>query len=169
MAARDMTPGSKTVDETHVSPNRSAALFATEGSAREWLCRADPRVRIPTSSQRRALMISFAERGIALVASAFEAVRLDGEVDLDDSSDITAHADGVTLIEIKSTNQAKIGADLAGYFFNITAAELLTAQTLGEHHRFAFVNTARGEWQELGIRDILAKAKAMYPAFHIRF
>ncbi|MEM7781242.1 MAG: hypothetical protein AAF697_12705 [Pseudomonadota bacterium] len=151
------------------APNRSAALFATEGSAKEILCRLDPRYRIPTSTQRRALMVSFAERGIALIASAYDAVRLDGEVDLDDPGDISAKADDLTIIEIKSTAQDKIGQDLAGYFFNITSAELHTAQSLGDRHRFVFINTARGEWQELSIHQVLAKTKAVYPAFHIRF
>lgn len=149
--------------------NRSAVLFATEGSAKEILCRLDPRYRIPTSSQRRALMASFAERGIALIASAFDAVRLDVEVDLDDPSEITAKADSITIIEIKSTSQEKIGSDLSGYFFNITSTELHIAQSLGERHRFVFINTARGEWQELSIHQVLAKTKAIYPAFHIRF
>ncbi|MEZ5687449.1 MAG: hypothetical protein R3E21_01400 [Caenibius sp.] len=132
------------------------------------LVAADPRYRIPTKAQRRALMVSFAERGIALVSSAFDAVRVDGAIDLDDPSDISCNADKLTIIEIKSTNQERIGPDLEGYFFNITAAELMVAQALGKQHRFVFINTARGDWVERTIRDVMAMAKSMYPAFHIR-
>ena len=168
MSDLDSSYGETNSGGVRSKPNRSAAVFGTERSAREMLVAADPRYHIPTKKQRRALMVSFAERGIALVASAYDVVRLDTEVDLDNPVDITANAGSVTVIEIKSTNQERIGADLSGYFFNITSAELLVAQSLGQSHRFVFVNTARGDWQELGIRELLAKAKAMYPAFHIR-
>lgn len=59
--------------------------------------------------------------------------------------------------------------DLSGYFFNITSAELLIAQTLKDQYRFAFLNTVRGDWQELSLSEVMSRAKAIYPAFHIRF
>lgn len=59
--------------------------------------------------------------------------------------------------------------DLKGYFFNITAAELLTAQSLGDQYRFLFVNTLTGEHTEMSLNDVFGRARAMYPAWHIRF
>jgi fumarate hydratase class II len=59
--------------------------------------------------------------------------------------------------------------DLKGYLFNITAAELLVAQSLGQQFRFVFVNTLSGEYQEMSLNEVFARSRAMYPAWHIRF
>lgn len=149
-------------------PNRSRDLFKTESSARDILCRGDARYLIPTRAQRKALMIGFAHCGKSLPLSGYDAVRLDAAVDLDDPDDIARNNDAIVIIEIKSTNQAKVGADLAGYFFNITAAELQNAQGLKDQFRFVFLNTVRGDWEELSIGEVLARAKAIYPAYHIK-
>lgn len=106
--------------------------------------------------------------GKALAGTAYDAVRLEGDVDLNDSHDIAEKNDRIVLIEIKSTGQEKIGSDLSGYFFNITSAEMVIAQTLKNQYRFAFLNTIRGDWQELTLSEIMGRAKAIYPAFHIR-
>jgi hypothetical protein len=147
---------------------RSAQLFATERSAKNILCAGDCRYRIPTAAQKKALLVGFAMSGKTLVGAAFDAVRLEAEVDLDDYNDVAAKSASIVLIELKSTNQEKVGSDLAGYFFNITAAEMTTAQALKDQYRFAFLNTVRGDWQELTLSEVMSKAKAIYPAFHIR-
>ena len=148
--------------------NRSAQVFATERSAKDLLCAGDRRYRIPTAAQKRALLIGFAMCGKALVGAAYDAVRLEGEVDLNDCNDIAAKNERIVLIELKSTGQEKIGSDLSGYFFNITSAEMVIAQTLKDQYRFAFLNTVRGDWQELTLSEVMGRAKAIYPAFHIR-
>lgn len=148
--------------------NRSSRVFATERSARAIICEGDCRYRIPTAAQKKALLIGFAMCGKALAGTAFDAVRLEEEVDLDDCNDIAARNDRIVLIEIKSTGQEKIASDLSGYFFNITSAEMLIAQTLKDQYRFAFLNTVRGDWQELTLNEVMSRAKAIYPAFHIR-
>lgn len=89
---------------------------------------ADPRYRLPTRPERLALLIGFAMHGMTLNGAAFDAVRLDQPLDLLDADAIAASIDSLTICEIKSTNQKRIGPDLKGYFFNITAAEQLTAQ-----------------------------------------
>jgi hypothetical protein len=72
------------------------------------------------------------------------------------------------LIEIKSTSQEAIGQDLKRYFFNITSAELLVAQSLKDQYRYLFLNLAGGDWQELSINEVLSRSKGPYPAHHIR-
>jgi hypothetical protein len=148
--------------------SRSGQVFATERSAKYLLCAGDCRYRIPTAAQKRALLIGFAMCGKALAGTAYDAVRLEGEVDLDDCHDVAAKNDRIVLIEVKSTGQEKIDTDLAGYFFNITSAEMVIAQTLKDQYRFAFLNTVRGDWQELTLSEKMGRAKAIYPAFHIR-
>ena len=63
----------------------------------------------------------------------------------------------------------ELGSAALTAFFNITAAELLTAQSVGDRYRFLFVNTLTGEHQEMRLNEVFGRARAMYPAWHIRF
>lgn len=125
--------------------------------------------RCPTKTERDALLVGFAMHGKVLNGAAFDMVRLDHEVDLTDHQAIADNIHAITICEIKSTNRPALKADLKGYFFNITAAELLTAQSLGAQYRFLFVNTLTGEHVEMALNEIFGRARAMYPAWHIRF
>ena len=129
----------------------------------------DDRYRCPTRSERDAMLVGFAKHRKVLYGAAFDVVRVDGNVDLADADAVAGAIDAITICEIKSTNQTKIGQDLKGYFFNITAAELLTAQSLGEQFRFLFVNTLTGDHKEMRLNEVFGRARAMYPAWHIRF
>ena len=149
-------------------PNATARLFATERSAKRILCEGDCRYRIPTPAQRQALLVGFAMCGKPLIGKAYDAVRLEADVDLDSAEDIASKNASIVVVEIKSTNRSGVGPDLSGYFFNITASELTIAQTLKDQFRFVFLNIIRGDWIELTLGEVLARAKAMYPAFHIR-
>ena len=123
----------------------------------------------PTHRERDALLIGFAMHRKLLYGAAFDVLRLSKPVDLTSPEAIAADIDAIMVHEIKSTNRAMMKADLKGYFFNITAAELLVAQSLGPQFRFTFVNTLTGEHQEMALNDIFARSRAMYPAWHIRF
>ena len=41
---------------------------------------------------------------------------------------------------------------------------MVIAQTLKDQYRFAFLNTVRGDWQELTLSEVIGRAKAIYPA-----
>lgn len=123
----------------------------------------------PTRLERRELHVGFAMRGFALPGAAYDIIRVDGDVDLADCKSIAKNLDAITLYEIKSTNRAAMKDDLKGYFFNITATELLVAQTLGERFKFGFVNVLTGSLSTLSLAEVMAKSRAFYPAFHIRF
>lgn len=157
--------------EPAVAPlaNPTFAGHRTARRAVELLIEQDERYRCPTRAERLALLIGFAKLGQTLNGAAFDAVRLDRPVDLLDPDAIVSNIDAITICEIKSTNQKKIGLDLKGYFFNITAAEQITAQSLGSRYRFVFVNTVTGEHQELSFGEIMGRARGLYPAWHIRF
>ena len=128
----------------------------------------DPRYRYPSKAERQALLVGYAKRGKTLYGAAFDVIRLGAPIDLIDEDAIAAGIDAITICEIKSTNRTAIGSDLKGYFFNITAAELLTAQSVGERYRFLFVNTVTGEHKELALNEVFGRARGMYPAWHIR-
>lgn len=129
----------------------------------------DPRYRCPTGPERKALLVGYAMRGMTLYGAAFDVLRLDHPVDLSDADAIARSIDAITVCEIKSTNRANVGPDLKGYIFNITAAEHLTAQSVGSRYRFLFVSTLTGEHCEMALNEVFGRARGMYPAWHIRF
>ena len=129
----------------------------------------DPSFVAPTASQRNALLVAFARRRKVIYGAAFDIVRLTRKVDLDDPADLASNLDAIVLYEIKSTNRASIGEDLKGYFFALSTAELLVAQSLGEQYRFAFVNTVTGKYRDMKLREIFAQARGIYPTWSIRF
>lgn len=76
----------------------------------------------------------------------------------------------IVLYEVKSTNQAKYGADFAGYFFSLSTAELLVAQSLGNQFRFVFVNTVNPDVppRERTLQEVFAHTRSIYPEWSIR-
>jgi hypothetical protein len=123
----------------------------------------------PTRFERQELLVGFAMGRFALPGAAYDIVRVQSHVDLGDRDSIANNLGAITLFEIKSTNRASIKDDLKGYFFNITSAELLIAQTLGERFKFGFVNVLTRSLQELSLAEVMARSRAFYPAWHIKF
>lgn len=156
-------------DTALVEPPAQFLGHRTAQRAVDILLEADPSYCCPTRAERDALLVGYAKHRKVLYGAAFDALRLDRPVDLLDPDAIAASLDAITICEVKSTNRTAIKTDLKGYFFNITAAELLTAQSVGERYRFVFVNTLTGEHQEMALNEVFGRARAMYPAWHIRF
>lgn len=132
------------------------------------LLSANPAYHCPTREQRKVMLAAYARRGMVLHSAAFDIVRMDRWIDLSDADAVADNIDAIIICEIKATNQAKIGPDLKGYFFNITGGEQLTAQSLGDRYRFLFVNTVTGHTQELRLNEVFGRARAMYTAWHIK-
>lgn len=76
--------------------------------------------------------------------------------------------DKIQIFEIKSTRK-EIPADFSGYFFALTAAEVLVAQSLKKYFKFIFVNVNTGDFLEMNMRDIFAKSRGIYPTWSILF
>jgi hypothetical protein len=123
----------------------------------------------PTGLEREALAIAFARKRKVIYGAAFDVVRLARELDLTDAEQIFTHLDAVELLEVKSTNRAAIGADFRGYFFALTTAELLVAQSLGPQFKFAFVNTISEDHIELSLQEVFTRSRGIYPTWSIRF
>lgn len=123
----------------------------------------------PTKAERNALVVAFAHQKKVLYGAAFDIIRTTDTVDFTDSADLAGKLAAITVYEIKSTNRPSIGPDLRDYFFNLSTAELLVAQSLGEQFRFAFVNTITGEHFEMMLRDVFARARGIYPTCSIKF
>ncbi len=115
--------------------------------------------------------MAFAAEEKILYGKAFDALRVpDGlDVDLDDLESVEANLDQLVLYEIKSTNRKNLGDDFRGYFFALTAAELLVAQSLGEQFRFLLIHTLTGDRLELTRQALFQKARAIYPSWSVLF
>jgi len=123
---------------------------------------------VPTGKQRQNLLVAFAKGGKVVYGKAFDVVKLSAPVDLADVAEVEKHIEQITVFEIKSTRK-KLRADFSGYFFALTAAEVLVAQSLKRQFGFVLVNTGTGEHLEMSLSEIFARAKGIYPTWSICF
>jgi hypothetical protein len=150
-------------------PPRTANEKQTAKLAIKILLELDVGFHLPTNRERDALLVGFAMRRKVLYGAAFDIVRCRESVNLTDSASIAANISSVTTYEIKSTNKAATRPDFGGYFFDLTTAELLVAQSLGDQYRFAFVNTLSRMWVEMTLNQIFQRARKIYPKWAISF
>lgn len=123
---------------------------------------------LPTGKQRQNLLVAFAKKGKVVYGRAFDVVKLSGSVDLNDLAEVEKHLAKITVFEIKSTRK-KLRPDFSGYFFGLTAAEVLVAQSLKKQFGFVLVNTSTREHIEMSLSEIFARAKGIYPTWSICF
>jgi hypothetical protein len=121
-----------------------------------------------TAKQRRNVLVAYAKKGKVVYGKAFDIVKLGADVDLDDLTDVERYLDTITVLEIKSSRR-KLGADFAGFFFALTAGEVLVAQSLKARFRFVLVNTETCAHLEMSLSQIFARAKGVYPTWSIYF
>ncbi len=137
------------------------------------LLRADPRYRIPTANQRKNIVAAFMNQGLVLYDKAFDVVRIDSGLDLDSPGQIARRLNAIVLVRLKASakrmSKKTSKTKFDGYFFSLSATELLMAQTLRERYKFVFVNTATEEYLELDLKQIFSRAKGMYPSWGIQF
>jgi hypothetical protein len=123
---------------------------------------------VPTAKQRQNLLVAFAKKGKVVYGKAFDIVKLSAPVDLDELVEIERQLSYIMVLEIKSSRK-KLGAGFGGFFFSLTGAEVLVAQSLKKQFRFVLVDTTTGEHLELSLSDIFSRAKGIYPAWSICF
>jgi hypothetical protein len=133
------------------------------------LLEADTGFVQPSAIERRALTIGFAMAGKVLYGAAFDVVQVSRPVDLSAPQNIADNLDALTVCEVKSTSKASVKADFRGYFFDLTTAELLVAQSLGSQYKFAFVNTITRTHIELSLTELFARARKIYPKWAVQF
>ncbi|HEY1810984.1 MAG TPA: hypothetical protein VGG74_01420 [Kofleriaceae bacterium] len=124
---------------------------------------------VPTGRQRVAILQAFARDEQVVYGKAFDIVKKPTEMDLDDVESIYRNIDELLVCEIKSTNNTSVKENFDGYFFAITAGEMLTAQSLGDRYRFVFVNTITREYLDQTLRQIFARSRGIYPTWSVRF
>jgi hypothetical protein len=133
------------------------------------LLELDAGFRVPMAAEREAILVAFVLEGYVVYGKAFDIVKLSRPVDLSNAADVRKNIDAPTLYEIKSTNKEAVTPNFERYFFSLSTAELLVAQNLGQHYRFAFVNVRTRTHLELSLREVFAKARGLYPTWSIQF
>lgn len=150
------------------SPLAEASRNQTAKRAEQILLRSDAGFVVPTAKQKRLLLVEFAKQNLVVYGKAFDVVKLDGIVNLDDAGDIARNLRKMVLCEVKSSNR-KLPEDFRGYFFALTTAELLVAQNLKRRFKFVFVNTVTGKYLELTLQELFGRARGVYPTWSIMF
>ncbi len=149
-----------------VSKNQSGQ--GTAKLAAEILMESDDSFVVPAAVQRQTLLVEFAKTGAVIYGKAFDIVKVAARIDLDDPDDVSRDLHSITLYEIKSTSR-KVDEEFHGYFFSMSTAELLVAQSSGERYGFVFVDTVTRNKKELSLTEVFARARSIYPTWSIRF
>jgi hypothetical protein len=127
--------------------------------------------REPNKTERINLLVAFAKKNKVLYGKAFDVIKITGgkSIDLENLSEVEKNLGFITVCEIKSTNKKEITKDFNRYFFGLTTAELLVAQSLRNQFQFVFVNINTEEFIEMTLKEIFGKAKGIYPVWSIQF
>jgi hypothetical protein len=150
-----------------VPPNFDSGS-ATAKKAAQLLANKNIGYVIPTARQKRNLVVACAKRDLIVYGKAFDLVRLTQNVDLDSLEEVESGLSHIVFCEVKSTKQ-NLPADFRGYFFGLTAAEVLVAQSLKDQFKFIFINTVTGSFIELKLSEVFARARGIYPTWSIMF
>lgn len=121
-----------------------------------------------TARQKQNLLVAFAKKGKVIYGRAFDIIRVTGPIDLDDLASVEKNLGRVTIYEIKSTKK-NLRSDFSKFFFGLSAAEVLVAQSLKQQFKFVFVNTTTGEYLEMSLVEMFSRAKGIYPTWSISF
>jgi hypothetical protein len=91
-------------------------------------------------------------------------VAIDSSEGISTASSTNSHA--VKFIAVRDSRNRRVPGL---YFFALTAAEVLVAQSLKSQFRFIFVNTVTGAHIELMLSEVFARDRGIYPTWSISF
>ena len=125
---------------------------------------------VPTAAQKRNILVALAKANKVVYGRAYDIIKIRGKtkINLSNAGDVEKNIDRIQIYEIKSTNRS-LDSTFEGYFFSLSTAELLVAQSLGPRFKFVFVNITTQTFVELTLAGILRRTKAIYPSWSIRF
>jgi len=141
----------------------------TANKAVQILLTKDKGFKLLNSSEKKKLAIAFTSKNMVIYGKAYDIIQCKKKIDFSDVKEIERNLDSIIVYEIKSTNRKDIKPNFNGYFFDLTTAELLVAQSLKNHFKFIFVNTITKEFTILNLNQVFAKSKGIYPKWAIRF
>jgi hypothetical protein len=128
----------------------------------------DPDKQSPVA--RMNIARAFAGTGKVVYGKAFDALKVLGsaQIDFGNLDSVERNLSRIVLYEVKSTNRKGLQSSFEGYFFSLSTAELLVAQSLAEHFKFVLFNTASGDLAERTLRELLQQTRSIYPGWSIR-
>jgi hypothetical protein len=141
----------------------------TANQAIEILLKKNVGFRVLAPKEKTNLAIALVKKNMVIYGKSYDIIKCKKKIDFSNEKDVSDNLDAITVYEVKSTNREKLKPDLSGYFFDLTTAELLVAQSLKNHFKFAFVNTITKQYQEFTLNEVFAKSKGIYPKWAIRF
>lgn len=139
----------------------------TSRKAVEILMDADKGFRQLRGKEKTRLAAAFARQNRVLYGRAYDLVKCPKNIDFASEKDLRRNLKGIIVYEVKATKKADFSKGIKGYFFDLTTAELLVAQSLGNQFKFAFVDTVRGSYREMGLKELFSNAKKIYPKWAI--
>jgi hypothetical protein len=117
----------------------------------------------PRGRQLSNLMAALQDTGIVIKKASFDAIALpDGcSIDFSDPCSVQRHLAGMTFVEIKTANQARVRADFAGFFFAFTEGEILASEALGDRYKVLLINKTTGTVLLTSVPEILGRSKSL--------
>lgn len=141
----------------------------TATKAASFLAKSGKGFIVPTAAQKRNILVALAKAGKVAYGRAYDIVKITGKnVDLGDAADVEKNIHRLVIYEIKSTTR-NIDSKFSQYFFALTTAELLVAQSLKKQYKFVFVNIKHGHILELTLQGVFRRSKGIYPSWSISF
>jgi len=141
----------------------------TAKRAIEILIKKDSRFYEPKKKERANLSVAFARKNMVLYGRAFDVIKRKKNISLENEENILKNIDDILIYEIKSTENEKVGENFEKYFFSLSTAELLVAQSLNDKFKFIFVNTLTEKILEFSMKEVFQKATKIYPTWSISF
>ena len=133
------------------------------------LIKKDSRFHEPDKKQRTNLSVAFARKNMILYGRAFDIIKLKKKINLDDGEKVFKNIDSILVYEIKSTANKDVGKNFENYFFSLSTAKLLVAQSLNDRFRFVLVNIFTKETQDLTLKKFFKKVRKIYPTWSVSF
>ena len=156
-------------DDMGVDPEDKGQPRSTASKAVAQLLKMRMGFRKLTGPEKKNLLIAFARTNRVAYGQAYDLVRVLNRVKVTftNEEDVFRKIEHIQVCEVKSTAR-KLDKDFNKYFFAITTAELLTAQSLRSQYLFVFYNTTtKGRPLCLSLKEVLERAKNFYPTWSI--
>lgn len=159
------------IDETIITEELAVSKQQSAKQAIKILIDQNQGFHEPTALERTNLLVAFAKKNKVIYGKAFDIIRFKHGryVNLSSVDDIEKNLSSIVICEIKSTSKKEVKINFDKYFFGLSTAELLVAQSLREYFRFIFVNVKTKEVMELSLKQVFEKARGIYPVWSIQF
>lgn len=152
-----------------MAKTKAIKIPSTASKAAALLANSEKGFIVPTAAQKKNIMVALAKSGKVVYGRAYDIIKIKGgKFDLSSAEQVEKHVGRLMIYEIKSTTR-DIGPNFPQYFFALTTAELLVAQSLKDQFKFVFVNIKREYILELTLQQVFKRSRGIYPSWSISF